>query len=346
MTPASIIIRIIQNSGSMFKSQLTKANRDDIKVNNEFEKRRDRLANSHQGYKSKIKSLPDFEIEEYDCGDPIEVLFKRMTNVSYNVLKMCMEVFNGTPGNDQKDKIKRITAKLLLDYGDNSKELTDQMNTMVKELAKHEIDTKLPKDFMTTMINTISLIEQKRDEETDNFMAEEEEDAEFMKQQEELTLQRRQLLGLTKNNTNKGHKSIEKKSILDYNSSDSEDTMRAKVPMTLEIDNNNITKLKQRILVWAASQPDYVANNVPIKLLVKNLDQIYSGNYRALSSVSKEEARTLMLPAWLDRRIKETSIKTMIRPEKLKQVKSRNSKSGQESPAKWNTTKYPKRCIH
>ena len=55
----------------MFKSQLTKANRDDIKVNNEFEKRRDRLANSHQGYKSKIKSLPDFEIEEYDCGDPI-----------------------------------------------------------------------------------------------------------------------------------------------------------------------------------------------------------------------------------------------------------------------------------
>jgi hypothetical protein len=277
-----------------------------MKVNNEFDKRRDRLANSNQGYKSKIKSLPDFEIEEYDCGDPIEVLFKRMSNISYNVLKMCMEVFNGTPGNDRKDKIKRITAKLLLDYGENLKELRDQMNTMVKELAKHEIDTKLPKDFMTTMINAISLIDQKRDEETDNFMAEE-EDEEFMKQQEALTQQRRQLLGLTKNNTTKGHKAIEKKSILDYNSSDSEDTMRAKIPMTLEIDHNNITKLKQRILVWAASQPDYVANNVPIKLLVKNLDQIYSGKYRALSSVSKEEARTLMLPAWFDRRINTTT---------------------------------------
>ena len=88
--------------------------------------------------------------------------------------------------------------------------------------------------------------------------------------------------------------------------------MKAKVPMSLEIDHNNITKLKQRILVWAASQPDYVANNVPIKLLVKNLDQIYSGRYRPLSSVSKEEARTLMLPAWLDKRIKETSVNTMI----------------------------------
>jgi hypothetical protein len=123
--------------------------------------------------------------------------------------------------------------------------------------------------------------------------------------------------------------------------------MRAKVPMTLEIDNNNITKLKQRILVWAASQPDYVANNVPIKLLVKNLDQIYSGNYRALSSVSKEEARTLMLPAWLDKRIKETSIKTKIRPEKLKQVKGRNNNSGslstQESPAKMETYKIPRK---
>ena len=85
---------------------------------------------------------------------------------------------------------------------------------------------------------------------------------------------------------------MEKKTILDYNSSDSEDTMRSKIPMTLEIDHNNITKLKQRILVWAASQPDYVANDVPIKLLVKNLDMIYSGKYRALSTVSKEEART------------------------------------------------------
>ena len=112
------------------------------------------MANSHQGYKSKIKSLPDFEIEEYDCGDPIEVLFKRMTNVSYNVLKMCMEVFNGTPGNDRKDKIKRITAKLQLDYGDNSKELTDQINTMVKELSKHGIDTKLPRIIIHLTVKT------------------------------------------------------------------------------------------------------------------------------------------------------------------------------------------------
>ena len=157
----------------MSKSQLTRRQRDDIKTSNEFEKRRDRLANGHHGYKNKNKSLPDFEIEEYDCGDPLEVLFTRMSNMSYNVLKMCMEVFNGTPGNDRKDKIRRITAKLLLDYEENSKELTEQMNTMIKELAKHGIDTKLTKGFLTAMINVISLIDQKRDEETDNFMAEE-----------------------------------------------------------------------------------------------------------------------------------------------------------------------------
>ena len=52
----------------MFKSQLTKTQRDDMKINNDFEKRRDRLAQSHHGYKNKIKSIPDFEIEEYDCG--------------------------------------------------------------------------------------------------------------------------------------------------------------------------------------------------------------------------------------------------------------------------------------
>ena len=147
---------------TMFKSQLTKTQRDDMKINNEFEKRRDRLANGHHGYKNKIKSLPDFEIEEYDCGEePLEVLVTRISNISCNVLKMCMEVFNGTPGNDRKDKIKRVTAKLLLDYGENSKELTTQMNMMIKELPKHGIDTKLQKDFMTTMINVISLIDQR-----------------------------------------------------------------------------------------------------------------------------------------------------------------------------------------
>ena len=205
----------------MFKSQLTKTQRDDMKINNDFEKRRDRLAQSHHGYKNKIKSIPDFEIEEYDCGEePLEVLVKLLSNISYNVLKMCMEMFNGTPGNDRKDKIKRITAKLLLEYGENSKELTTQMNMMIKELPKHGIDTKLPKDFMTTMINVISLIDQKRDEETDTFLAEQDEEAEFMKQQETLTQQRRQLLGLKKKNLTKETKDTERRTILDYNSSD------------------------------------------------------------------------------------------------------------------------------
>ena len=76
---------------------------------------------------------------------------------------------------------------------------------------------------------------------------------------------------------------------------------------------------------------------------MKNLDKIYSGKYRALSSVSKEEARTLMLLAWLDKRIKETSVNTMIRPEKIKQVKVKNSKSGQESPAKMEQYKIPRK---
>ena len=328
----------------MFKSQLTKTQRDDMKINNDFEKRRDRLAQSHHGYKNKIKSIPDFEIEEYDCGEePLEVLVKLLSNMSYNVLKMCMEMFNGTPGNDRKDKIKRITAKLLLEYGENSKELTTQMNMMIKELPKHGIDTKLPRDFMTTMINVISLIDQKRDEETDTFLTEQDEEAEFMKQQETLTQQRRQLLGLKKKNLTKETKDTERRTILDYNSSDSEDTMRSKVPLTLEIDHNNITKLKQRILVWAASQPDYVANDVPIKLLVKNLDMIFSGKYRALSTVSKEEARTLMLPAWLDKRIKETPANTIIRPDKTKQIKVKSNKSGQDSPAKMDSYKIPRK---
>ena len=56
---------------------------------------------------------------------------------------------------------------------------------------------------MTTMINVISLIDQKRDEETDLFMAEQDEEAEFMKQQEALTQQRRKLLGLKKKSMNK-----------------------------------------------------------------------------------------------------------------------------------------------
>jgi hypothetical protein len=86
---------------------------------------------------------------------------------------------------------------------------------------------------------------------------------------------------------------------LNYNSSDSKDTMQSKIPMKLEIGHNNIVKLKLRILVWADQQPGYDAKDVPVKLLLKNLDQIYIGSYRTLKSVSVEEARQLDLPPWL-----------------------------------------------
>ena len=79
---------------------------------------------------------------------------------------------------------------------------------------------------------------------------------------------------------------------------------------------------------------------------MKRLDQIYSGRYRALSTVSKKEARTLMVPAWLDRRIKETSINTVIRPEKIKQVKVKIVNRDKRVQQKWNTTKYSERSRH
>ena len=47
---------------SNFKSQLNQEQRMMIKVNKEFELRKDRLSNSNDGYRNKIKTIPDFEI--------------------------------------------------------------------------------------------------------------------------------------------------------------------------------------------------------------------------------------------------------------------------------------------
>ena len=144
-----------------FKSQLTQEQRMAMKVNKEFDKRKERLSNSNVNYKTKVKSIPDFEIEKYDCGDPLEILLKKMTHVSYNVLQMCTELYNGTPGNILKERIIKIVSKLLLEYGDHSKELTDQMDDMMREISRFGIDTKLAPDFLTTMLNVINIIHQK-----------------------------------------------------------------------------------------------------------------------------------------------------------------------------------------
>ena len=103
-----------------------------------------------------------------------------MTNVSHNVLQMCTEVYNSTPGNVLKKRIIKIVAKLLLEYGEHSKELTDQLEEMMREIKKFDIDTKLSPNFLTTMLTVINVLHQKRDEETDEFLgndeAEEEEE--------------------------------------------------------------------------------------------------------------------------------------------------------------------------
>ena len=249
---------------SNFKSQLNQEQRMMIKVNKEFELRKGRLSNSNDGYRNKIKTIPDFEIEQYDCGDPLEVLFKKLTHVSYNVLQMCTEVFNGTPGNDIKDRIKRIASKLLLEYGDHFKELTDQMATMMNELSKHNIDIKLSPTFLTAILNVMNVINLKRDEETDDFMEEARGEEEKKISQEIVNLSKEKL-GSRKQNAKIEEILPKKRSVLDYNSDDSEETMRSKIPMSLDIDHNNIMKLKQRILVWAEQQSGYNVNEVPVK---------------------------------------------------------------------------------
>ena len=89
---------------------------------------------------------------------------------------MCTELFNSTPGNVFKDRVRGLVAKLLLEYGEQSKELTDHLELMMKEIKKTSVDTKLAPAFLTTMLNVISVIHQRRDEETDEFMGDEEEE--------------------------------------------------------------------------------------------------------------------------------------------------------------------------
>ena len=127
----------------LFKSHLSIDQKLAIKVNKEFEKRKQRLSNSGQGYRNKIKSIPDFEVEQYDCGDKLEDMVKELSIVSYNVLQMSTELYNSTPGNVIKDRIRGIVAKLLLEYGENSKDLTDHLDKMMKEIKKTNVDTKL-----------------------------------------------------------------------------------------------------------------------------------------------------------------------------------------------------------
>ena len=163
---------------SHFKSHLSTDQREAIKVNKEFEKRKLRLSNNGQGYRQKVKSIPDFEVEQYDSENKLEDMVKKLSIVPYNVLQMCTELYNGTPGNILKDKIRGIVAKLLLEYGENSKELTNHLDKMMTEIKTTSVDTKLPPPFLTTMLNVINVIHQKRDEEADEIMGYEEEEEE------------------------------------------------------------------------------------------------------------------------------------------------------------------------
>ena len=224
-----------------------------------------------------------------------------------------------------------------MEYGDNSKELTEQMEDMMTELATYNIDTKLRQTFLTVMLNVINVLHQKRDAETDEFMAEvetEEEEKEIKKSSYLENSQRKGTLGPRKPKADeilpkkKTDEIVPKtKSVLNYNSSDSEDTMQSKIPMKLEIDHNNIMKLKQRILVWAAQQSGYNTNDIPIKLLLKNLDQIYSGSYRALTTISVEEARQIDLPPWFTTRLKNNTTDMTIQPDNLQLSKGSPSKA-------------------
>ena len=154
------------------------------------------------------------------------------------------------------------------------------------EIKTTNVDTKLPPQFLTIMHNVINVIHQKRDEDTDEFMGDEEEDEE-----EETTEQKPVVVANNSRTATLGPRkvdpkdiivpkyrakadeiilkpTIKKKSVLDYNSSDSEDTMRSKIPLKLDIDQNTISKLKQRIMVWADQQPGYEVKDVPVKLLL------------------------------------------------------------------------------
>jgi hypothetical protein len=182
----------------------------------------------------------------------------------------------------------------------------------LREIKRFNIDTKLAPIFLTTMLTVINVLDQKRDEETDEFLGNDEAEEEEPKKEKTNVIyknQRTKTLEPRKLNAKTDEilpKSIaKKKSVFNFHSSDSDDTMRSNIPQTLEIDQSTIFKLKQRILVWAEQQPGYDVKDVPVRLLLKNLDQIYSGNYQALKNVSVEEARLVNLPHWINTRIKD-----------------------------------------
>ena len=59
-----------------FKSHLNHEQRLAIKITQEFDKRKERISHSTNGYHKKIKTVPDFELEPYDCGESLESMVK------------------------------------------------------------------------------------------------------------------------------------------------------------------------------------------------------------------------------------------------------------------------------
>jgi hypothetical protein len=174
---------------------------------------------------------------------------------------------------------------------------------MMNDIARLHINNKLNPQFLTAMTNVIIVLHKVRDEETDKYL--ETEVKEEKARPSPIRNRRTATLGPRKQYTEAIPKIIQKKSILDYNSSDSGDTMISKIPLVLYLDENTIAKLKQRIYKWAAEHQVFETKDVPIKLVLKNLDQIYSGSYRSLSVVSIAEARLVQLPSWVTRRLKQ-----------------------------------------
>jgi hypothetical protein len=82
---------------------------------------------------------------------------------------MCQELFNGTPGRDLREQVKGIAANLLLEYEHHTKELTEQIEAMMKDIARLHTDNKLNPQFLNVMTNVIIVLHKVRDEETDKF---------------------------------------------------------------------------------------------------------------------------------------------------------------------------------
>ena len=72
------------------------------------------MSHSNTNYRNKIKSIQGFESEQYDGGDTLEVLVKKLNTISYNILQMRQELFNGTPGRDLRERAKGIAANFYL----------------------------------------------------------------------------------------------------------------------------------------------------------------------------------------------------------------------------------------